>query len=116
MFIVYLFCLQFTVYGLQMITTGRQQLPLGGSKFFTLHSSLFTLHSSFFTLHSSLLTLHSSFPRELGVEVLLESGEIGLRHVDDLFADVDAVVAVHLSDLVEADDEGTVYSHELLWG
>ena len=46
----------------------------------------------------------------------MESGEIGLRHVDDLFADVDAVVAVYLADLVEADDEGPVYSHELLWG
>ena len=45
----------------------------------------------------------------------MEGGEIGLRHVDDFVADIDAVVAVYLADLVKADDEGTVHSHELLW-
>ena len=69
-----------------MITTGRQQI------------------------------LNSSLTWELGVEILLEGGEIGLRHMDDFVADIDAVIAVYLADLVEADDEGPVYSHELLWG
>ena len=36
--------------------------------------------------------------------------------MDNLFADIDAVVAIHLSDLVEADDKGTMNAHELLSG
>jgi hypothetical protein len=56
----------------------------------------------------------SLFPREFGVEVLLEGREIGLGNVDNLLADIDAVVAVHLADLVEADDKGTMNTHKLL--
>ena len=68
-----------------MITTGRQQI------------------------------LNSSLTRELRIEVLLKGREIGFGDVDDLLADIDTVVAVHLANLVKADDEGTVHSHELLW-
>ena len=36
--------------------------------------------------------------------------------MDDLLADIDAVVAVHLADLLQADNKRTMYAHKLLCG
>ena len=38
---------------------------------------------------------------------------VAVWHVDDFISDIDAVVSIYLLDLVEGDDVGTMYAHEV---
>ena len=46
----------------------------------------------------------------------MEGGEVGIGDMDDGLTDIDTVVAVDFTDLVETDDEGTMDTHEAVGG
>ena len=62
------------------------------------------------------MAANSSFPGELGGEEVVEGGKVGIGDVDDGLTDIDTVVAVDFTDLVETDDEGTMDAHETVGG
>ena len=55
-----------------------------------------------------LISNHRPFLQECAEVV-----NVAVWHVDDFISDVDAIITIYLLDLVEGDDVGTMYAHEV---